>query len=406
MPENSEGNNQIAGVNKTDLKRAAKIGGVAGLAAAIGLKFGLDFGMNQPRPDQTPAEPTPIVRSNEPTSSPEILGQRLEFGFNTHVHAFPQGADNMTLDNFRMDVDKLVENHQELIRFNLINDGVVNRGPDGAAVFGEKISVYDEAVKYAKEKGLKVFLVTNVPEFAANLPIDQYADVARDFYTKLMNHFRDVGIDLNENDKIQLFNEVNTHNFRTYQGFPPEGFDDAYLNDLAQVVEASSSAIQAVNPNIKTTMNAGWVYGAGTYQGELDQVARFFDPLAPHLDFISLDPYPDIYDPHIAQTIPQAIEFLKNRYKKGIIVAELGVSAYDISDTNRRAQILNSQLSAIRSGNVLPLETYIYEMRNEESIRKPDGSLGKEGQFGTQDIYNQIVTQMEELTRPAPTPNA
>lgn len=356
-----------------------------GIPASVAIGKTIAEALVQPGNGSQPTSPeTPTPSPTEQPHSPEIPSSQVEFGFNTHVHALLNGeADNMTLEAFKGDVDRLVQANQKWIRFNFINNGVVQGNADGSVGFSDKIGVYDEAIDYARQRGLKIALVTNAPESFANLPIDQYVQSAANFYLELAKRYK------GKIETWQLFNEADTHNFRDYHDISA-GFEATYLDDLVKVVAASASAIKSQDPNAKITMNASlWAPDRSIIR---DRTTRFFDPLASSLDIISLDPYPDVYDPNSAQTIPEDIEYFYNKYKKDIAIAEIGVSAHDIPDNQKRANILLSQLSTIKSGRIKPKAVFPYEMRNEEAIKTQDP---REAAFGTQDFIQQLTEQMQ-----------
>lgn len=338
-----------------------------------------DSGLSEPQSNQIP----------ESTKSPEILNSGTEYGFNTHVHVNPGEGDSMTLDAFKGDVDALVGANQSWIRFNLINSGALSQNPDGSINFSEGIGVFDEAIKYAKKRGLKIAFVTNVPDSNASLPINEYIDQAAAFYAQIAERYGDYI------DTWQIFNEPDTHHFRDYtelKFFDEEGkykgFEPGYLDDLAKVVAASASAIKAVIPDSKITMNAS-LWGPDRNK-VLDRTERFIDAVYKYLDFISLNPYPDIYNPSSAQTIPQDVEHFYNRYGKDIVIAEIGVSSLDIQDPERRSKILLDQLSAIKGGKIKPKSILFYEMRDEPAAQEP-----REREFGTEDIMDALTQQMQ-----------
>ena len=291
-------------------------GALTTLAVALG-KLGADWLVPPPKPRQTENQGQPSLSPTDKLRSPEILKSQIEFGFNTHVHAVKTSEkDNMTLDAFKGDVDRLVAANQKWIRFNFINNGVVQKNPDGSVGFSDKTKVFDDAITYAKERGLKIALVTNAPESFASLPIDQYTKSAADFYSELAKRYK------GKIDTWQIFNEADTHHFRDYHDIPA-GFEASYLDDLAKVVAASTSAIKSQDQQAKITMNASlWAPDRSIIRG---RTVKFFDPLAKYLDIISLDPYPDVYDSNSAQTIPQDIEYFYDKFKKDIVIAEIGI---------------------------------------------------------------------------------
>jgi len=351
---------------------------VGGTAAVAGAKISADK-IVPPENHSNDLGPTPKPDS---TDSPEKENSGIEFGGNTHIHPFAEGEDNMTLDEAKRDVDKLVEAKQEWIRFNLINSSALTLKDDGSLEFTKGIEAYDELINYAKQKGLKIALVTNAPESLASLPTNEYADQAAAFYTQLALRYGD------KIDTWQIFNEADSHHFRNYNG--QYDFDQAYIDDLKKVVEASSEAIRAISKNAKITMNAS-LWGADK-KAIRNRTERFFDALNGYLDFISLDPYPDVSDPNAALTIPQDIEHFYKRYdgKKDIVIAEIGVSELDIPDAQKRANILLSYISAIKSGNVQPKAVLIYEMRDENTNPDP-----REAEFGNEDTWNTITPLMQ-----------
>ena len=293
----------------------------------------------------------------ESSPSPEVIPQSpIEFGFNTHVHSvLDSEQDNMTLDLFKRSVDLLANQNQDWIRFNIRTWEVAQAGGEANSVeFNENIGVYDEAIAYAKEKGLKVFFVTNVPDFAKEYSHEDYKQVAKDFYTKLAQRYSE------QVDIWQIFNEADTHAFRDYSGigYP---LDPKYLQELAEVMQVSADAIKAVDKDAKTTANLShWVRSGVDI---IEKGTTFFDAINDSIDIVSLDLYTDDSLDEINR-LPSIIEYFSKRYNKHVFIAELGLPTAGFPEEIQGAAI-TAAIEALKSGNVRPEGVIIYELSDE-----------------------------------------
>lgn len=328
------------------------------------------------------------LRLADSAANPEIQASPIEFGFNTHIHPIKiNEKDNLTLDAFKSDVDSLIAAGQKWIRFDFTPNNLFHDDLEEKPV----ISVFDEAISYAKETGLKIALVTNVPRRFTELPLPQYLEITRTFYKQLAARYTDL---LSQNDTVQIFNEADTHHFRDYSDITHGGFDKQYLQDLEQVVLSATTTLKQNGFKPKITMNAS-LWGGDAFSIRL-RTSHFFDSVANYLDVLSVDPYPNANDPNSHMTIPRDIEAISG-YGKPIIVAEIGVSSNDIKNHSQKRDILLKQISAIKGGKIIPEAVMIYELRNEEGLMSSD----REGSFGTMSIFDQLTNHMQTSQKPA-----
>jgi len=306
---------------------------------------------------------SPNYRSSLNTDSSTIISSTeekenlspIKYGFNTHVHAvLDSPQDNMTLDTFKKGVDILASNNLDIIRIDIRANEITNKGFNLNEVnFNNNIQVYDEAIRYAKEKGLNVFLVTNVPEFASTYSHSNYQKITADFYTKLILRYNE---QLGEEDVIQIFNEPNKHSYRDHSELSIP-LDSRYLRELSKTIETASKSIKSVNKKVIVTSNfSHWI-------GRNEELTvfgpAFFDEIK-GIDAISLNLFPDDKADEIAR-LPEYIKFFSERYKKPVYLAEIGLPTLVFSQYDQGNSLSNS-INALQNGEVRPAGIIIHEL--------------------------------------------
>lgn len=289
-----------------------------------------------------------------PTSKRKNISP-IKYGFNAHVHAvLDSPTDNMTLNNFKKGVDILASNNLDIVRLDLRAKEITGMGNSPFEVrFNDNILIYDEAIRYAKDKGLNVFLVTNLPEFAANYSNSDYQKVTADFYTKLISRYSDK---LGEEDVIQVFNEPNKHSYRDHaeMNLP---LSSTYLRELSETIETAGRSIKSINNKVLVTTNLS--YWVGRNEDLLEFGPVFFDEIN-GIDVISLNLFPDHNEHEIAR-LPEYIRFFSERYQKPVYLAEIGLPTLVFTQSNQ-ADSLDKSIDVLQKGEVRPAGIIVHEL--------------------------------------------
>lgn len=285
--------------------------------------------------------------NSELPKSPETPTAGIEFGFNTHLD---NEASNMNLDLFKKCVEDLSAKGQNWIRFNF--KGEFNSNPN-------IVSDFEQGLDFAKQKGLKVALVTDPPDLSNPQAIS-------DFYKEIAHRFK------GKVDVWQIFNEPNAHSYKDYSPRPEITPD--YLKGLSQAVAAASAAIKEVDSQAKTTINlSAWV---GDHRDIESEGHSFFEPISDSIDILTLDFYPDGNEEEMAK-YPGYISSLKNAFGKDIMIGEIGWPTLENAFTpNDQATYMQKVMSSLQGGAVKPIAVLFYEWADEKGV------TGIEGQFG------------------------
>lgn len=240
------------------------------------------------------------------------------------------------------------------------------------------LAVYDQAINYAIQKGLAIFLVTNTPAFAKGYTLDDYKTVTDQYYQYLSKRWA---------GKIavwQVFNESDMQNFRDYSLMST--LSSSYLADLNSVIAVAKNAIKTNDPKAMVTTN---VSGYPMNDTTIVRWYQFFDAVKDNLDLISLDMYPapDLVE---ISKLGTRIDGVRARYTKDVAVAETGVCTMTggYSETDQ-ANYLTKSINSLKlsSANIIIL----YEIMDEATsgglcegtfgIVKTDGT--KKSSFGS-----------------------
>lgn len=312
-------------------------------------------------------------RFNKTRSKETLERTPFEVGFTSHAMDLGIKREAPGLDVFKKHVDILVASNQEWIRFDIRPWQIVNGGtPDSIQWHEEHLREYDEAIRYAREKGLKLFINISTPDFAQKYSSVDYKKVMKKYAEYLADRFKPTEEQTKKMGKAfdiwQIFNEPDIHDFRDYSLIFEKyrDYPSSYLHELALIVKEMDMAIKSNNPHAKTTLNLahwqGFRWDNGP-EGFMRRATRFCDAVAEPVDIISIDPYPDNNKREI-ESLPQYVSYFKEKYRKDIIFAEIGATTNTFSQEDQ-AILIKKYLSAIRSGKHMPLAVLIYQLTDD-----------------------------------------
>lgn len=317
-----------------------------------------------------------VLRSKESLSPVPF-----EVGFTTHAMDWTTKEGKPDVPRFKTHVDVLALTNQQWVRFDIRPWYIVKAGTTTTIEWNEEgLQAYDEAIGYAREKGLKLFMNISTPDFAREYKGEDYQKAMELFAGDVAKRFSPKGQELSRYgedhyDIYQLFNEPDLHDFRTYSVSHQMGED--YLRELSTVVRAMDGAIKRNNPHAKTTLNMAHWAGApwGGPEEFKKRAARFCDTVAQPVDIISLDPYPYKSEEEI-KSLPEYVSFIKKRYNKEVIIAEIGFPGGREYSEEDQVRYLRRYLNALKGGNDLPLATFIYQLAEDQSTEANDTAMG------------------------------
>lgn len=315
----------------------------------------------------------------------------IEYGFNTHLNPTGTGNEsNLSLSFFHTTVDALVANQQKWVRLNIVPGHVVGltSGSNNMSWNETNLQQYDDAISYAKVKGLKVYLLSSTPDFANYFSDTEYTKITTDYFTYLAQRYK------GKVDVWQIYNEADTLN---YKGYPSPPLPDVsqpypvnYLSGLKTNIEAAKSAIKSVDPTPLITTNVtGFVLNQTLY----DKWNTFFSVIGPSLDILSFDLYPQ--NTSEINTIKNAIAGVASSYAKPIIIAETGIPTGDGRfDEAAQSSILIQILDQVRP--LLPKAILYYQYSDTiQDNNKTEGSFGVVKIDGSQKLsYSTIMQNM------------
>lgn len=257
------------------------------------------------------------------------------------------------------------------------------------------LTIYDQAIDYARQKGLKIFLVSATPGFAKGYSMDDYNTVTAQFYDFLSKRF---------GAKIsiwQIFNEADTHFYRDYSIM--SDLTSSYLTELNSVIAVAKAAIKSNVPQAFITANAS---GYPMNDTTVNKWYQFFDVLSSNLDALSVSMYPAPNTTEIAK-MGNRVDTLKQKYAKDVIVSETGVCTMtggfsETDQSNFLVQSINSL--KFSSVNVVLLYEIMDEATNSGLC---EGTFGIVKTDGSKKIsYDPVIAamQFEPTLTPSPTP--
>ncbi len=314
-----------------------------------------------------------------------------EFGFNTHLNAAGSAGyvENLNLDFFKRTVDDLANHNQKWIRINIApweaavseNAGIISWNQDA-------MLKYDEAVNYAKSKGLKILLVTSVPDYALSYSDQDYTQATARFHSELANRYK------GKIDIWQIYNEPDAHHFKGYRLITSSEVTTEYLDSLKTNFAASRDAIKQIDPNVKFTSN---VTGFPLTTETFNNWQKFFGAIASELDIISLDIYTQ--NQSDISLLKNAVGSVLVSYNKPVLIAETGAPTADGRFTEaNQADLMVATINELKSTN--PLAIIFYEYADTiPDTNKTESSFGIVNAQGTpKSSYEPIMAAMQSIS--------
>lgn len=308
-----------------------------------------------------------------------------EFGFNTHVYANKNtvSPNLLDLDRFKGTVNDLSENNQSWIRFNIPRwEGA--RLVDGNLAWDEsEMKVFDEAVGYAKDKKLQVFLVATPPPVEPTTDKDEYARITHDYFSYMADRYK------NSVDVWQINNEIDVHHPADYSYNEFEKRDKEFIEAH---VKAASDAIRSKDPRANITVN---VTGWPVTDEVQDNWEEFIEPLLPYVNAISLDLYPDGNTAQI-ESLSDRVEDMRKKYKLPIYVSETGICTVGCYlNGMSQKEILIRILEDLKEAK--PKAIILYQYTDEDLNNKVEGSFGVTDVDGNKKKgYEEILSKMQK----------
>lgn len=300
-----------------------------------------------------------------------LFSRSMVFGLNTNLFPTQVTTHDLTLSAFQQDIDTMAAKHLSMVRFTLLSEEAV-KAVHGQTIFWnkDKLAVYDQAIRYAHQKRLKIFLVLNAPVQAKTYAVPEYTHLTATYFAFLAKRYRDdVAI-------IQVFNEPNIHSFRDYAPVTP---DSTYLDQLKEVTADAIAAIKQASPSVQVTLNVG---GWPLDNAQIQRWQTFYDALSPtKLDFLSLDLYPDDNIQRI-HTLPQLVDQFRNRYHKAVFVSEIGIPSFAGRFSEQdQAKYLSLMIASLKKAHILGVLPYAIrdEARNTNAGEASMGLLTADG---------------------------
>lgn len=298
-----------------NLRRLWRVGLILIIFAACLTAIDLRYG-SRDSPDVTGSSKGglrgPLQKDNHETAG--MPNGNTGYGFTLSFDPARDAINN--LSTFKRDVDLLVENGQEWVRFGIIGWEVVETWGDHQSMEWNEPALkrYDKAIAYARSKGLTINLVTADGHMGLDASSAQYRAMMGEYWSTLAERYaRDVKI-------WQIYNEVDAGHYSRPIAFDGE-LSDTYLAGLNSMLQIGRKAIKDASPETLISTNTmGWPMNDATEKRWL----KFFDAVGSALDVIALDVYPAHYTKQIAK-LSERVENMKSRYGKPVIIAEVGL---------------------------------------------------------------------------------
>jgi hypothetical protein len=233
-------------------------------------------------------------------------------GFTLHT-LYMSTLGRFDLPTFEANVHELAAQHMQWIRVDLWPDVVAPSGTVQSIHWNAaNLATYDQALSYAKQMGLKVYLDTSVPNYTREYTESDYLAVAQMYYQAIAARYHSYV------DMWQIANEPNWSDFRDSSKPLQQPYSMSYVQSFDRLLAFARRAIKAAAPSAPVAINL-------TLSNSVPMnVNPFLSVTAPHIDVIGVDSYPgmrvDLLDRAVAE-----MKGLEQRYHKPTMVVETGL---------------------------------------------------------------------------------
>lgn len=258
----------------------------------------------------------------------------------------PGGRPGQSMETFKRDVDGLVAARQTWLRTGLPNWLLAPSGSGSRVNFDEhQVRLLNEALGYAKSRGLKVYVYAGSPDWMQELSYPQYKTATTLYWSGLAARTSNI-------DVWQLFNEADTSHYKTYEGLVPS---KAYLAEMRDIIGAGRTAIRAERPQALITTNlSGWPMDDNTER----EWNRVLDTIAPSLDVIALDIYTGDNLTE-ATNLTGRVDRIEARYRKAVIIAEFGLQTQGWTEPDQ-ALYMPAMIRSLKKARPMAIIAYEY----------------------------------------------
>lgn len=320
--------------------------------------------------------------------------QAIELGFTQQMWATT--TSNIHLNDFKRIVDELANHNQKWIRTGIANYEVLSGGstPTSLNWNDSNLQVYEQALSYAKSKGLKVIVVSGFTGYGPFKTLSR-----SDFNTATGNYFTHLAGRYGKYiDVWQISNEVNTGDYQTGARLEPSNYPANYLSDLNTMLGVARNAIRTVVPGAQIMVTSD-----DSSSNAYPYVPAFYSAIKNNIDIIGLDIYPGNTPSLITQRAAQ----MHNQFGKPVYVTETGQPTGGTSSEAIQAQYIPTYIVALKQSVAQVGLVYEYEdVSNFGSPTSWEGSFGIEkGDGSPKSGYTAIMTAMGGYPTATPVPS-
>lgn len=292
------------------------------------------------------------------------------------------------MDLFEADLDTVAGLGMGSVRIGAVAEHIVaDWGVEGGRYTGavglseEGMSALDRGLDLARDRDLAIYLMSVDAYAGEAIPDEDFDRLMHDYWTALAERFAD------RVSLWQIFNEADGSHYRTYEKVDA-AVDAAYAADLARQVAAARDAIRAVRGDARVTMNLGG------YPVDAALFARWetvLDTLAPSLDVVTVDAYPDLSDAALSALVTELGD-LRERHGKPVAIGEIGLPTCPTCYTaQQQSEAYERYVAALGDAGLEGV--YFYMLRDAEGT-DPESSFGVADADGR---AKPSLTRLEEI---------
>lgn len=262
---------------------------------------------------------------------------------------------------WKTDIDTLASHKQTLVR---VGPAAGLLAPSRGTWSDKWTKVYQEAFRYARHKGLRVYLIlAGVPDWAQHYSHDEYRVACQEFWTGMAKRFGHLV------DIWQLFNEADASDYQTFEDVQSD--DKDYFRRLRRLLKSGRAIFHQYDGKVTTNL-----YGWPVDDSQEHRWRTVLDQIHTGLDIIGLDLYPADNKKQI-RLLPGRVQRVEKRYDIPVFVAEIGLQVAGQWDAGDQENFLPAAIRSVSRAR--PYGVALYELRDSHGsghfgIEKTNGS--------------------------------
>lgn len=283
--------------------------------------------------------------------------KRIQFGWASGVSLTdPDGSPA----KFEDDIDRIAGNGGRWVRWGIDASEVTTGGGIGSVTWDTSgLTMNDDAIAYARSKGVEVSLIMTYPPHASGYSFANFQSTCEAYWSFLADRWA------GQIGHWEIFNETNGSHYQTFDAIPfstvgSNNFPGGYLSELATLIGSARTIIRAEQPGALVSTSLEGYPMSDDIQAEWEY---FLNVVGPVVDITNLHIYPDDNATEITAMSTRVAD-MRSAYGKPVMVTEFGLPTIGWTEAEQQTYVLD-MIASMKTGLVRAM--MYYTLRNLSS---------------------------------------